>query len=319
MTDIRWTDASIRWPEDKVVSTHDDDGDDDINGPLFDIFADHDPHEVFNFRFVTKEVNSTIMNSIQLNIHGYKTESDEVWQSTGLTLWKASKYLCHYMCEHADELQNQRVLELGAGLGLNGILAHRLASNSSVVVTDGDSDAMALLRKNIVINQLIRSGDDDDKIECNDGTSQSKIAIDSRQLIWGSAPASKFLDELSSSSSSSSSKFSVIIASDVIYASVVIDPLWETIRELLSYPEGVFWLAFAKRKVPVTIEFVLQKAQDYGFSYELVEKNDDGEEWNDDRNIDDSSNSKIDTTEAGPVSIYVFRWDTTVISRGEEM
>mmetsp|Transcript_56664 Transcript_56664/g.63343 ORF Transcript_56664/g.63343 Transcript_56664/m.63343 type:complete len:318 (+) Transcript_56664:58-1011(+) len=305
--DIRWTDASIRWPEDKVVSILD--GDDDINGPVFDIFAD-DPHEIFNFRFVTKEVNSTITNTIQLNIHGYKTDSDEVWQSTGLTLWKASKYLCHYMCEHVDELQNQRVLELGAGLGLNGILAHRLAPNSSVVVTDGDSDAMALLRKNIVINQSIPIGDDDDKVESNDGTQQSKIAIDSRQLIWGLTPASKFLDVLSSSSSSSSSKFSVIIASDVIYASVVIVPLWETVQKLLT-PEGVFWLAFAKRKVPVTIEFVLQKAQDYGFSYELVGKNEDGE------CNDDNKNSKIDTTEAGPVFIYIFRWDTAETSHCE--
>jgi predicted nicotinamide N-methyase len=324
--DIQWTDASIRWPEDEVVSAkqkidvtregESDDDDEEENG-TFDIFADQDPHEIFSFRFDVSEVaisstNSstatTTNNTIQLNIHGYKTESDEVWQSTGLTLWKASKYLCHYMCANADELrQGRRILELGAGLGLNGILAHRLAPDSTVVVTDGDSDAMTLLRKNIAVNRLVGS----DK---NETTTQSENStIYSKQLIWGLDQSKKFLNE-SSSSSSSSSKFSVIIASDVIYAKIVIDPLFETIRTILS-DDGVFWLAFAIRKVPVTIEFVLQKAREYGFCYELVQnsnKSDDEEEeeeGNNDDNID-GKNSKIDNNnEAGPVFIYVFRWD----------
>jgi predicted nicotinamide N-methyase len=216
-----------------------------------------------------------------------------------LTLWKASKYLCHYMCANADELrQGLRICELGAGLGLNGILAHRLAPDSTVVVTDGDSDAMTLLRKNIAVNRLVGSGKNGEN-----------STIYSKQLIWGLDQSKKFLKE--SSSSSSPSKFSVIIASDVIYASVVIEPLWETIRTLLT-DDGVFWMAFAIRKVPVTIEFVLQKAREYGFCYELVEKSNDerdDEEGNNDDNIDEN-NSKIDNDgEAGPVFIYVFRWD----------
>ena len=312
--DTQWTDASIRWPDDEVVSANQkldragegesDDDDEEENG-TFDIFADQDPHEIFSFRFdVTEVTNSstttTTNNKIQLNIHGYKTGSDEVWQSTGLTLWKASKYLCHYMCANADELrQGTRILELGAGLGLNGILAHRLAPDSIVVVTDGDSDAMTLLRKNIAVNRLVGS----DK-------NGENSTIYPKQLIWGLDQSKKFLNE--SSSSSSSSKFSVIIASDVIYASVVIDPLWETIRTLLT-DDGVFWMAFAKRKVPVTIDFVLQKAREYGFCYELVEKSnerdDEEEEGNNDDNTDEN-NSKIDNDgEAGPVFIYVFRWD----------
>jgi hypothetical protein len=91
--DIQWTDASIRWPEDEVVSAkqkidvtregESDDDDEEENG-TFDIFADQDPHEIFSFRFDVSEVansstNSstatTTNNTIQLNIHGYKTES----------------------------------------------------------------------------------------------------------------------------------------------------------------------------------------------------------------------------------------------------
>ena len=137
--DIRWTDAQIRWPEDEVAPEEveeDDDEDGDDNDNPFDPFADPDPHEIFSFRFVVPKQKSTIATTsietdndddddnddnddekndteiIRLDIHGYKTESDAVWQSTGLTLWKASKYLCDYMVQHADELQGQRVLEV---------------------------------------------------------------------------------------------------------------------------------------------------------------------------------------------------------------
>jgi hypothetical protein len=134
--DVRWTDAQVRWPEDEVKpeGTSDDDDDDDDYNP-FDPFADPDPHEIFKFRFVTnKKKKSTTTTtttepieqiatenddddddeSIRLDIHGYKTASDQVWESTGLTLWKASTYLCDYMVQHADELKGQRVLEVSS-------------------------------------------------------------------------------------------------------------------------------------------------------------------------------------------------------------
>jgi hypothetical protein len=130
--DIRWTDAQIRWPEDEVSrkETNEEEEDDDENP--FDPFADPDPTEIFSFRFVTKRKKSIPATeptegatedktedktenddeSIRLEIHGYKTESDQVWESTGLTLWKASKYLCDYMVLHANKLRGQRVLEV---------------------------------------------------------------------------------------------------------------------------------------------------------------------------------------------------------------
>jgi len=326
--DIRWTDAQIRWPDDKVPPGDDEtnDDDDDESGNPFDPFADPDPTEVFKFRFVfenkkAKQSTTPIMSetaieaakysddddeseSINLNIHGYKTGSDEVWQSTGLTLWKASKYLCDYMVKHADELRGQRVLELGAGLGLNGVLAHRLAAES-VVITDGDSDAMVELRKNIKANRR-RVVPQTEKVTNDDADQQQQQEISAAQMIWGKESAHTFLESIqfaSPSSPLSSLKFSVIIASDIIYAAIVIDPLWETARALLRYPNGQFWMAFAVRKVPVTIDFVLQKAQEYGFRYELVDSQVDGYDYGDD-NIEGDP-------ETGRVFIYRFYWDET--------
>lgn len=319
--DIKWTDARIRWPEDGDPSNDDDEEEENANP--FDPFADPDPHQIFSFRFVKQKMASAAADntaeetessidatsdddeSIRLDIHGYKTESDEVWESTGLTLWKASTYLCDYMVKHADAFKGQRVLELGAGLGLNGVLAHHLAAES-VVITDGDSDALVELRKNIVVNRSTRSD------ECNGEdvpeTPAAHEALSAAQLIWGLESSRAFLESIHGASSSSSpppppslSRFSMIIASDVIYAAIVIDPLWETVRTLLRYPAGEFWMAFAVRKVPVTIEFVLQKAQEYGFRYELVDKQSEG--GGDDDDVEGNP-------ETGPVFIYVFRWYT---------
>jgi len=327
--DIRWTDAQIRWPEDEVspggTSDQKPPNDDDNETNPFDPFADPDPQEIFSFRFVTKKksaatepiervtetddenenanenANENKNDSIRLEIHGYKTESDQVWESTGLTLWKASKYLCDYMVQHADELRGQRVLELGAGLGLNGVLAHRLFADS-VVITDGDSDAMVELRKNIVVNR-IQDDNNNNNNNNKDASKHPQNALSAAQLIWGLESSNTFLESIAeaSSSSLSSSQFSIIIASDVIYAAIVIDPLWETVRTLLRKPDGEFWMAFAVRKVPVTIEFVLQKAREYGFRYELVDKQSDSDGTGDD---DVEGNP-----ETGPVFIYAFRWD----------
>ena len=160
---------------------------------------------------------------------------------------------------------------------------------------------MVELRKNIVVNRIQDEGGD------ASSTSQ-RPALSAAQLIWGLESSRAFLETTAAAASSSSSppslvssQFSIIIASDVIYAAIVIDPLWETVRTLLRKPDGEFWMAFAVRKVPVTIEFVLQKAQDYGFRYELVDQQ---------QQTDGSDDDGVEgNPETGPVFIYVFRWD----------
>jgi hypothetical protein len=293
--EVQWTDAQIRWSVEDGVPER-------VETEFIDPFSDPTPTQVFSFHF--RETSS--LEDIELSIHGYKTQSDQVWQSTGLTLWKASKYLCDYMVDHASELQNKSILELGAGLGLNGILAHRLApETSTVVVTDGDTDALVWLRKNIAVNQR-------------------NTHITASQLIWKKATAEAFSTSFNKGVSDnpiSPGRFDIILASDIIYAQIVIDPLWETVQTLLSYPNGSFWMAFALRKVPVTIEFVLQKAKEYGFHYTLVAEStcdDDDDPTSDhDHDVGWHKNSAIqDAAGADQVFIYRFQWD---ISLSHEM
>ena len=277
MKEVQWTDDVIRWQgglggntrNEQELNDNDDDSDD---GCLVDPFADPDPTELNTFSFVLPPHSTNMKTSdkglndegtiIDVIIKGYKTGSDAVWKSTGLTLWKASHYLCEYQIENGRVLfENKRVLELGAGLGLNGILCWKImcalqlgdGSTGSVCITDGDSDALVHLRENIQRNQ---------SMDCNNTTPQ----VICHQLLWGSSTSQTFLGDIAQHK-----RYDTIIASDIIYAPSIIEPLWETIETMLD-KDGVFVMAFARRKVPVSIELVLEAAVKHKFGYDLVKE-----------------------------------------------
>jgi len=323
--EIRWTDDKIRWSDDEDAD--DDDGgtratkkdttpDEDDEAALKDPFKEQDSTELFTRTFTLPAANPYHKNSdddgtkngnatkatTTIELQGYQAEADEIWKSTGLTLWRASDYLCEYLLEQPQLLlrrrnnndnndNNRNVLELGAGLGLVGLLAHRILASltdrtagnntSRVVLTDGDTDTLAQLRANLKRNQ-----------EYNN---QQQHRIECRQLLWGRETATKFRN--ATTSTTVTNTFDVILASDIVYAAGIVEPLWETIEVLLSKPittggrttddvetttsiaditAPCFVLAFAKRRVPVTIDTVLEAAAAHGFSHELVKEDPTG-------------------------------------------
>lgn len=303
LEEVVWRDDLIRWDGglnvDIQKNSNDDDGDessDDGQSFLIDPFADPDPFQMFDFdsdlqsnsnKNEREEVHQADdkdgkAHKISLQIKGYKTDAEQVWQSTGLTLWRASHYLCEYQVEHPELFRNTRVLELGAGLGLNGILAWRLScvgvdtdddgeqhhekseesTRSEVCITDGDSDALVHLRDNIERNRPITTTTDN-----NDTIATITSKVTCHQLIWGEESSQKFLQHIAHNR-----KYNVLLASDIIYSPVIVEPLWETVKTLLEKEDGVFVMAFARRKVPVSIDLVLEKAVEYGFGYELVKE-----------------------------------------------
>lgn len=175
---------------------------------------------------------------------------------------------------------------------MNGILAHRLApTTSTVVVTDGDTDALVHLRENCSTNY--QEGDvlvHEEPGEADTFTNLRRLAAE--QLLWGKDNAMSFRDSpwstklqllgMEKDSSRNEERhnnhrprhFDVILASDIIYSPVIVHPLWETIQILLERKGGAFWMAFAKRKVPVTIEYVLETATEYGLEYQCASNND---------------------------------------------
>ena len=262
--EVQWTDDAIRWDGglDGGISNNVEENSDDEC--MINLFADPSPTEIQTIK---------CSDTIDVHLKRYKMESDAVWKSTGLALWRASHYLCRYQVENSRKLfGNKRVIELGAGLGFNGLVAWKimceLSSESdtkdethtgSVCITDGDTDALVVLRENIQRNQL----------PCQN----NKPQITARQLLWGASTSQDFLTQIAQNK-----KYETIIASDIIYALSIVEPLWETIQILLE-TDGVFVMAYARREVPVSIELVLKEATRYGFVYELVKEDQDDGIW----------------------------------------
>jgi len=276
---------------------------------MIDPFADPDPYDTFSFTF-SKNKNENEQSSpttttppppqsksIHIEIRGCKTDSEQVWKSTGLTIWPAAQFLCEYLMNHEYLLQNrEQIIELGAGLGLCGIFAHCLTASLSspceesneennneetrnskirVLVTDGDTDALVQLRENIQRNQTIQQLQPVTQVDHEAVEALSKMldtqtsAISCHQLLWGHKTATDFVKR--------HGMCDVVLASDVIYVPDVIPPLFDTVQTLLCGKDGIFLMAYySRRKVPVSIDLVLEKAQERGFSHECLEETPDG-------------------------------------------
>lgn len=164
----------------------------------------------------------------------------KISQSTGLALWTCSQILSGFLVENPDYVKGKQVLELGPGLGLCSILAYALGA-SEVLATDGDFDVLNNLRYNTEQNRI-------DEYETD---------ISCAQLIWG---------ERLSEFKSTYSKQPVILATDVFYSEHLVEPLWKTVDALLRN-DGNFLLGFCPHNV--TLNQVLDKAREYGFSWTL--------------------------------------------------
>jgi predicted nicotinamide N-methyase len=70
----------------------------------------------------------------------------------GVALWPSSIALAHDLVSRADDLRDKRVLELGAGTGLAGIVAASLSAE--VVQTDRDELAMYACKRNCERNRV---------------------------------------------------------------------------------------------------------------------------------------------------------------------
>mmetsp|Transcript_5561 Transcript_5561/g.8124 ORF Transcript_5561/g.8124 Transcript_5561/m.8124 type:complete len:265 (+) Transcript_5561:95-889(+) len=207
---------------------------------VFDLFSDPDPYDTFRFTFGS---------NIALNLKGIKQENGQTLKSTGLTLWRASPALCEYMVPNAEPMKGKKVLELGAGLGLCGLLAYFLGARQ-VVLTDGDTDVLANMRDNVASNTL------------NEHKSENTISC--HQLRWGKS------NHDTEVLATHFGKFDIILASDVIYMEEAIEPLFDTIMELLTMKKnGMVWLSYARRNVG--IDAVLSCAQRHGLQWTTPE------------------------------------------------
>ena len=290
-----WTDARVRFtPANHNVDEEEEQkgpDDDDDESSADDSFV---PNPSTSFCHSFQHPSSEI--SIDIELQGYEETSDTIYVSTGLTLWKSSQLLCDYMlAEGYDHLrQSRRFLELGAGLGLNGLLAYQLLVNlcmeghgdtvgsevsshetAHVILTDGDTNALSVLRDNVSANTVNLTQD------ASKSNTRIGVNISVQQLLWGTQTARTFLQNHQSVLEKENGKddekhgcFDLILASDAIYVLENVQPLLETVDVLLSL-RGEFWFSYcSRRQVGVQVEDVLSAAHQMGFSSTLISKRD---------------------------------------------
>jgi predicted nicotinamide N-methyase len=167
---------------------------------------------------------------------------------SGQKLWCGSVCLSEYLHLSGFSLvRGARVVELGAGTGVAGMLCARFGA-ARVWVTDHDVKCIKHMTEDLARN----------------GIEAGVVRLD-----WFLPIPTAFIDELAAQAEVPL----VIIAGDVLYKSVLAVPFFTTAKNLLGlHPEAYLILCHIPR-ADVRHEFVVQTAQDLGL---CVDKQDDG-------------------------------------------
>lgn len=197
-----WEGESEKQEEKATEDTDDDDNSEEGFGG-FDLFAENDPKLVFPF-----DIPLAGNKTVKLRLEGFTLDSDETAQSTGVTLWQAAPRLSHYLVSTTEEfVAGKSILELGAGLGLCGMVAHHLGAKY-VALTDADTITLERMRMNVEKN-------------CPNNSDEHSIGC--RQLIWNNMIQ---MEECGN--------FDTILGADVIYTIESLDPLFDTVAYFLE-------------------------------------------------------------------------------------
>ncbi len=211
---------------------------DDIDHRSIDIFASSK----------TDDACETIQYDIDDNVRIKIRSEKDIDKSTGMSVWTGSEVMCTYLRQHADVINNKKVLELGAGCGLCGLVCRMALQAKSVLITDGDHQVMKNLRYNVELNGL-------QVADAATSESSKNATISCPQLIWGKNHAIDFEKQYG--------KQDVIIATDCLYVTQNIYPLFETANELLNNV-GVFLFVNSYPWV-CTRENILEISKEFGF------------------------------------------------------
>jgi 2-polyprenyl-3-methyl-5-hydroxy-6-metoxy-1,4-benzoquinol methylase len=145
-----------------------------------------------------------------------KNSSDS--DSTGLRIYAGAQVFIRFMARYPEFLENQRVCELGCGVGAVGLCCCLLCSPQSILLTDGNESAMAMVEKNIHEFQV------------------SNIAR-CQQLLWGSTECAEL------------HQFDVVIGCELMYYQLDMPLLLATVHNLLrDHSLGIFLHAHIFRK-----------------------------------------------------------------------
>ena len=317
--EMKWIDAWVRWP--RSTNTEEDgeeeeeEEDDDDSEESNEETNKKQNEKVFTVSFRRKKAkekkddekssssassastDTNNNNTIDISLCGYPMDCEQIWNSTGLTIWDSAYTLCDYLIENlVQDLPNprrvskrhprRRILEIGSGLGLCGILTYNLlssednddddddgdvdvAAKTDLVLTDGDTDTLQQLRYNVSKN-------------ISSSSSSDFVNLSIHQLLWGTKYTKQYIESQQQQrqygrdgeeEEDDRYKFDLIFGSDLIYVPSNIQPMFETIQLLLKRDGGgIFLFTYCSRRNggSTTIEMILNIAVEMGFKYTLL-------------------------------------------------
>lgn len=170
---------------------------------------------------------SSYQMSPQLHHQSCLSINSTIHDSTGLRVYAGCHVMIRFLVTYGDELvRGKRVIEIGSGVGLLGLVGMSLTEPRMLVCTDGELEALCIIDKNIGI--LYRDEPLRRKSTC------------SRQLLWGDEQmiADVLISPSSSSpcdpgsTSSCSRAFDVVIGCELMYYRTDIQSLVDTVLKL---------------------------------------------------------------------------------------
>ena len=150
---------------------------------------------------------------------------------SGQYLWPAATAAGNYLIKNWSSICSDDVLELGAGCGLSGIVASKLEGVKHVVWTDYDHGSLQLIEENVNENC---------SISCHVHFLEWGKPIETAVRIANDYPADGF---------------KLVVGSDLIYCKEVIEPLFQSVAEVL-HREGRFILVSSFALEPVSCYFL---------------------------------------------------------------
>ena len=187
---------------------------------------------------------------------------------TGQYLWDSGLYLARWALDQRDRLRGCRVIELGSGLGLPGLVAAKFADHT--MLTDCAADIVANLNASIDVNGLRHASPaGSSSTVATDGAASkrteripcrcSATELDWNQVVAGANRNNNREASIDGSVTTSSiaTGYDVVLASDCIYM-VDMAPLVAEVVAALLRPSGFAALVFPEGRpgVPEFLELM---------------------------------------------------------------
>ncbi|CAM9307387.1 unnamed protein product [Chrysoparadoxa australica] len=203
----------------------------------------------FPFQLRTLACDSLPLEKL-LELEAAKTEI------SGQRLWEGSLLLGSYLTSADGSKvscgERKRVLELGCGCGLVGMLCCKLGA-PLVHVTDGDERSVSLAAGNLIANDC--KGAAASLLHFGDWCALERLCNAPARAEEEPPPQLELFD--------------LVLAGDVLYKSELLEPLLSTVKQALA-PGGLFVLCHIPR-AGVTHDMVREALKSSGFGYERVQ------------------------------------------------